>query len=107
MISSPGKKNRNTFDVFQRINYHILNESGKLMPIIESHRGSKYQPENTLLAFQSAIQIGCEAVELDIWLTKDKVPVIIHGTDTGDISKTTNGSGIFYLLVRMRKRLNI
>jgi hypothetical protein len=32
--------------------------------------------ENTLLAFQSALEVGAQFVEFDIQLTKDKVPVV-------------------------------
>lgn len=47
--------------------------------IIEGHRGAcALYPENTLLSFQKAIEMGVDAVEFDIWLTKDKVPVLMH-----------------------------
>ena len=40
---------------------------------VEGHRGycAKY-PENTLLSFEKAIELGCDGVEFDVWLTKDK-----------------------------------
>lgn len=64
-------------------------------PFIESHRGcTKEEPENTLAAFTRAIQIGCDSIELDVWLTSDKIPVVIHGTKKGEIHETTNGTGI-------------
>ena len=46
---------------------------------IEGHRGicAKY-PENTLISFEAAIDRGVDAFEFDVWLTKDKVPVIMH-----------------------------
>lgn len=46
---------------------------------IEGHRGycAKY-PENTLISYEAAIDRGVDAFEFDIWLTKDKVPVIMH-----------------------------
>ena len=46
---------------------------------VEGHRGycSKY-PENTLLSFEKAIELGVDAVEFDVWLTKDKQPVLMH-----------------------------
>lgn len=48
-------------------------------PIVEGHRGycAKY-PENTLISFEAALDMGVDAIEFDIWLTKDKVPVLIH-----------------------------
>ena len=47
--------------------------------IVEGHRGycAKY-PENTMLSFEAAINLGVDAIEFDVWLTKDKVPVLMH-----------------------------
>ena len=47
--------------------------------ITEAHRGysAKY-PENTLLSFEKAIDLGVDAIEFDVWLTSDKVPVLMH-----------------------------
>ena len=47
--------------------------------IVEGHRGycAKY-PENTLVSFEAAIELGVDAVEFDVWLTSDKVPVLSH-----------------------------
>ena len=47
--------------------------------VIEGHRGysAKY-PENTLISFEAAMELGVDAFEFDIWLTSDKVPVIMH-----------------------------
>ena len=46
---------------------------------IEGHRGAcELYPENTLLSFEKAIDMGVDAIEFDIWLSKDKVPVLMH-----------------------------
>lgn len=47
--------------------------------IVEGHRGycAKY-PENTLPSFEAALKLGVDAVEFDVWLTSDKVPMIMH-----------------------------
>ena len=47
--------------------------------IVEGHRGyaAKY-PENTLISFEAAMDLGVDAFEFDVWLTSDKIPVIIH-----------------------------
>lgn len=46
---------------------------------VEGHRGAcALYPENTLLSFEKAIEMGVDAVEFDIWLSKDKVPVLMH-----------------------------
>ncbi|MBI3914735.1 MAG: glycerophosphodiester phosphodiesterase [Chloroflexi bacterium] len=60
-------------------------------PLIIAHRGaSASAPENTLAAFQRAFQLGADGIELDVTLTKDGVPVVIHD-DTVD--RTSNGRG--------------
>jgi len=58
---------------------------------IYGHRGaSAFEPENTLLAFRRAIEIGVEGLELDVQCTSDRVPVVLHDRD---LARTTNGSG--------------
>jgi glycerophosphoryl diester phosphodiesterase len=45
----------------------------------EGHRGcAALYPENTLLSYEKAIELGVDAIEFDIWLSKDKVPVLMH-----------------------------
>ncbi len=47
--------------------------------LVEGHRGfSARYPENTLLSFGAAFDIGVDVIEFDVWLTSDKVPVIMH-----------------------------
>ncbi len=47
-----------------------------------AHRGaSAYAPENTLRAFERAVQIGATMIELDVHLTQDGHPVVIHDAD--------------------------
>lgn len=55
------------------------------------HRGySGRYPENTMLSFQKAAETGCDGIELDVQLTKDGVPVVIHDER---IDRTTDGTG--------------
>ncbi|WP_309395869.1 glycerophosphodiester phosphodiesterase [Cerasicoccus maritimus] len=50
---------------------------------IIAHRGaSGSAPENTLAAINRAWEIGADGVEVDVHLTKDHVPVVIHDSDT-------------------------
>jgi glycerophosphoryl diester phosphodiesterase len=61
------------------------------LPLILGHRGaSAYAPENTLAAFQRALDMGADGFELDVTLSADGVPVVIHD-DT--VERTTNGTG--------------
>jgi len=51
-------------------------------PLIIAHRGSSARaPENTMAAFQMAIQDGAEGIEFDVHLANDSVPVVIHDDD--------------------------
>lgn len=48
-------------------------------PLIIAHRGASAEaPENTLAAFQRAIDADADGVEFDVQLAKDGVPVVIH-----------------------------
>lgn len=61
------------------------------MPLILAHRGaSAYAPENTIAAFRLAHELGADGIELDVQLTRDKIPVVLHD-DT--VERTTNGKG--------------
>ncbi|MDA7417369.1 glycerophosphodiester phosphodiesterase [Xenophilus arseniciresistens] len=46
---------------------------------LQGHRGARgLAPENTLAAFERALQVGVSTLELDIGLTADGVPVVTH-----------------------------
>ena len=48
-------------------------------PWIIAHRGaSKHYPENTPAAFDAALRQGSDAIELDVQLSRDGVPVVYH-----------------------------
>jgi glycerophosphoryl diester phosphodiesterase len=60
-------------------------------PKIFAHRGfSSTAPENTMIAFELAIQENVDGIELDIQMTSDRKLVIIHDET---VNRTTNGSG--------------
>ncbi|OQX28143.1 MAG: hypothetical protein BWK80_01685 [Desulfobacteraceae bacterium IS3] len=60
-------------------------------PIIIAHRGARsLAPENTLPAAQKAVELGADAWEIDVQLTADGVPVVIHDetlSRTSDVRK--------------------
>lgn len=57
-------------------------------PLIIGHRGaSALAPENTLAAFQKAIEDGADGLELDVRLAKDGVPVVFHDTTLRRIAR--------------------
>lgn len=62
-----------------------------ILPRLIAHRGASVEtPENTLVAIARAADRGAGGVELDVTISADGVPVILHD-DTLD--RTTNGSG--------------
>lgn len=55
------------------------------------HRGAKgYEPENTLISFEKAIEMGADGIELDVHLSLDGHLIVIHDET---IDRTTNGKG--------------
>ncbi len=60
-------------------------------PLILGHRGASHAaPQNTLKAFRVALEQGADGVELDVHLSRDRVPVIIHDDR---VDAHTNGHG--------------
>lgn len=56
-----------------------------------AHRGyPKKYPENTLIGYEKAFELGFSHIELDVQLSKDNIPVIMHDAT---IDRTTNGQG--------------
>ena len=56
-----------------------------------AHRGaSAYSPENTMISFRKALQLGANGIELDLQRTKDGKIVIFHDKN---IDKKSNGKG--------------
>lgn len=59
--------------------------------IMAAHRGDKKNcPENTLPAYQRAIELGSDAIECDLHQTKDGYVVMMHDHD---VDRTTDGTG--------------
>src|SRR5512139_1944650 len=60
-------------------------------PLVFAHRGAKrVAPENTLPAFEAAIRLGADGVELDVQYSSDGKLVIFHDFN---LEKTSNGTG--------------
>jgi len=59
---------------------------------IAAHRGaSATHPENTLAAFQQALELGVQQIELDVRRTRDRKLIVIHDKT---LDRTTSGEGI-------------
>ena len=60
-------------------------------PLNIAHRGAaRHAPENTLVAFEEAVEMGADILELDVHLTRDRDAVVIHDAT---VDRTTNGTG--------------
>lgn len=58
---------------------------------VYGHRGAAgTYPENTMLGFTKAVEMGIDGLEIDVHLTKDKKVVVIHDTT---LDRTTSSSG--------------
>ncbi len=61
------------------------------MTLNVAHRGaSGLAPENTIVAFEKAVELGADALELDLHLTRDGELVVIHDET---LDRTTDGRG--------------
>lgn len=64
-------------------------------PVV-GHRGAAaYAPENTLPSFELALSQGVDALEMDVHLSADGVPVVIHDTT---LQRTTDRAGFVWQL---------
>ena len=69
-----------------------------------AHRGeTSLCRENTIPAFQAAIEMGCHGVELDVRLSQDGIPVVVHDAT---LSRITDGVENGYIHDTDAKKLN-
>ncbi|MDZ7670966.1 MAG: glycerophosphodiester phosphodiesterase [Gammaproteobacteria bacterium] len=60
-------------------------------PMVIAHQGGDgLRPGNTLVAFQNAVALGVDVLEMDVNQTRDGALVLIHDTT---VDRTTNGRG--------------
>lgn len=85
----------------------IAGQKRKERPVkIWAHRGaSSHAPENTMPAFELAYRLGADGIELDVQLTRDGIPVVIHDET---VDRVSDGTGWVkdYTLDEIRK-LNV
>ena len=67
-------------------------KEGKRNIYVAAHRGwcSKY-PENTMIAFQKALELGVDQIETDVRVSADGELVLIHDAT---VDRTTDGEGL-------------
>jgi len=86
-----------------KIHLPSLFKTNKKGAIVIAHRGaSAYRPENTMVAFERAIELDADMIELDVVLSRDGIPVIFHDAK---LNKHTNGKGLVgqYTLEELKK----
>jgi glycerophosphoryl diester phosphodiesterase len=65
--------------------------SADARPLVIGHRGASADaPENTIAAFELALEQGADGIELDVHLSADEQPVVIHDFT---LEPTTDGAG--------------
>jgi glycerophosphoryl diester phosphodiesterase len=65
-------------------------------PLVIAHRGGAGErPENTLLAFEQAVAVGADILELDVRSSADNILVVHHDAN---VDRTTNGTGLVHEL---------
>jgi len=70
--------------------FKLVKEKKEKVRIL-GHRGAMgHAPENTMASFMMALEMGADIIELDVHLTRDNVPVVIHDED---VKRTTDGEG--------------
>ena len=63
-----------------------------ILPKLIGHRGVKdLKPENTLESILTAFDLGLECVEIDVKVSKDNIPLLLHDDS---LDRTTNRSGL-------------
>ena len=69
----------------------LLSQSNPSSPLVIAHRGfSGLYPENTLVAFEKASDLGVDMIELDVTLTRDGKVIVLHDET---LDRTTSGTG--------------
>lgn len=70
----------------ERIAHYVENE-----PVNLAHSGAQgHAPQNTIRAFEVALELGADVLEMDLQLTADDVVVVIHDET---VDRTTDGTG--------------
>ena len=70
---------------------HAFFKQGARRPLVIAHRGGAgLWPENTLYAFERAVESGADVIETDVRLTSDGALVLVHDET---VERTTDGAG--------------
>jgi len=79
-----------TTSQFDKILAEFHNPNSEYVMVAAHRAAHTIHPENSLPAIQHAIDLGADIIELDVKVSKDGIPFIMHD---GTINRTTNGTG--------------
>ncbi len=78
----------------------MMSEPTNDVVLVAAHRGVQSSfPENSIAGIQMALDIGADIVEIDVRVTKDGIPVLMHDDDIGALNKFTLAELQSYRLV--------
>ena len=97
----------NTIYIIQGFNRNPFDNVALFSEIkVTAHRGSSIQaPENTMLAFEKAVQEMADYIELDVQQTKDGAIIVMHDVNTFRVSGINNN--IYEMTLEEVKRLDV
>jgi glycerophosphoryl diester phosphodiesterase len=75
---------------FPPVSYVALQNRDPAEILWIAHRGFRSLPENTIPAILASFDQGADAVEVDVRITRDGVPILMHDAT---VDRTTNGTG--------------
>ena len=88
---SPALASLVVYEGFTTSNGYVYDDSLMSERGVCAHRGGNATyPENTLAAFENAVSLGAQQVELDVQFTLDGYMVLMHDST---VNRTTNGTG--------------
>lgn len=78
------------------------------MPLIIAHRGASAEaPENTIRAIQQALDIGVDYIEIDIHLSLESIPVVIHDPTPKRVTVEKNRKKIENMRIEEIRNLDV
>ena len=65
-------------------------EKGNKKILVAGHRGAcALYPENTMLSFKKAVEMGVDGLETDVWMSRDGVLMLMHDDS---LARTTDAA---------------
>ena len=76
--------------------------------MIIAHRGASAEaPENTLSSFKAAFELGVDYIELDVQLSADQIPIVVHDDSTDRVTQNAVRQKIAELTCEQLQSLDV